>query len=355
MQRNLINWLALLRTVDIGPIKFKNFLQTDPFLETLPQVARDTLHNSKHLIKQDLAWAEQNNCHVVLLCDNDYPKLLRTIHAPPPVLFIKGNRHLLDKPQIAIVGSRCASTVGEQTAFKFAAEFASYHIAVTSGLATGIDAASHKGALSKGATIAVLAHGLDLIYPREHYKLANKIIDNGALISEFPIGTQPIPGNFPRRNRIISGLALGVVVIEASIKSGSLITVNHALEQGREVFAVPGSIYNNNVKGCHQLIKQGAKLVENVSEVIEELGFTNATINLQNKSDKLNYIRPKENLDGLQTKILDSISYETTTTDLIINRSGLIPSTVNAVLVNLELNGYIVSVPGGYTRLLLEI
>jgi DNA processing protein len=194
-----------------------------------------------------------------------------------------------------------------------------------------------------------------LIYPREHYKLANKIIDNGALISEFPIGTQPIPGNFPRRNRIISGLALGVVVIEASIKSGSLITVNHALEQGREVFAVPGSIYNNNVKGCHQLIKQGAKLVENVSEVIEELGFTNATINLQNKSDKLNYIRPKENLDGLQTKILDSISYETTTTDLIINRSGLIPSTVNAVLVNLELNGYIVSVPGGYTRLLLEI
>ena len=354
MQRKLINWLALLRTVNIGPIKFKNFLQTDPLLETLPQIAKDTLRNHRHLINQDLSWAEQNNCHIMLFCDNDYPKLLRTIHAPPPVLFIKGNRKLLDKPQIAMVGSRHASNIGEQTAFRFAAEFSSCNIVVTSGLATGIDAASHKGALSKGSTIAVLAHGLDLVYPKEHYKLANRIIENGAVISEFPIGTQPIAGNFPRRNRIISGLTLGVVVIEATVKSGSLITVNHALEQGREVFAVPGSIYDNNVKGCHQLIKQGAKLVENVYEVIEELGFTNATINLQNKSDKLNYIRSKETLDGLQTKVLDNVSYETTNTDIIINRSGLIPSTVNAVLVNLELNGYIVSVPGGYAKLLLE-
>ena len=354
MQKNLINWLALLRTVDVGPIKFKHFLQSDPLLEKLPKIAQDTLYKSRHIIDRDVFWAEQDNCHIMLLCDSDYPPLLRAIHAPPPVLFVRGNRNILSKPQISIVGSRRASNVGEQTAFKFAAEFSRYNLVVTSGLATGIDAASHKGAISQGVTIAVLAHGLDLVYPKAHYNLASKIAKNGALISEFPLGVQPISSNFPRRNRIISGLALGVVVIEASVNSGSLITVNHALEQGREVFAVPGSIYDKNVKGCHQLIKQGAKLVENVSEIIEELGLISSTINLHNKTDKLDYIRPKENLDGLQTKILDNISYELTATDIIINRSGLSPSTVNSVLVNLELNGYIVSVPGGYAKLLLE-
>ncbi len=351
MQKNLINWLALLRTADVGPVKFKNFLQIDPFLDTLPPIAKNTLINSRCLINQDLLWAEQENCHIMLLSDDDYPQLLRNINSPPPVLFIKGDKSILNKPQIAMVGSRNASPLGIQTAFRFAKEFSKYNIVVTSGLAAGIDAASHKGALSNGDTIAVLAHGLDLIYPKENTPLADNIIKNGAVISEFPIGTPPKANNFPRRNRIISGLSLGVVVIEASIKSGSLITVDHALEQGREVFAVPGSIYDYNVRGCHHLIRQGARLVETVSEIIEELGFLNMAINLQNRSDKLNYIKVKEPLDSLQTKILNNVTYNATATDLIINRSGLAASIVNSVLVNLELGGYIVSVPGGYTKL----
>jgi len=350
-QRNLINWLALLRTKDIGPVAFKQFLQKDPLLEVLPAVARETLANNKSLIHKDLAWAEQNNCHIMLLCDDDYPKLLKSIHAPPPVLFIKGNKKLLDKPQIAMVGSRNSSKIGEQTAFKFAAELAGFHLVITSGLALGIDAASHRGALSTGTTIAVLAHGLDLIYPKEHYKLAENITKNGAIISEFPLGTRPLAGHFPRRNRIISGLALGVIVIEASIKSGSLITVNHALEQGREVFAVPGSIYENNAKGCHQLIRQGAKLVENISEVIEELGIIKSIAHLPAKTAKTTE-KPAESLDDIQLKILDSLSYDTASPDLIINRSGLAPNIVNSALVNLELTGYIISVPGGYIKLL---
>lgn len=354
MQKNLINWLALHRTSTIGPIKFKSFLQEDPFLDKLPIIAKSTLHNNKKLIDQDLLWAEQKNCHIMLFCDEDYPKLLRHIHDPPPVLFIKGNRKLLNGLQIAMVGGRKASKIGTQTAFKFASELAKLNIIITSGLALGIDAASHKGALSNGSTIAVLAHGLDLIYPKEHYNLAAVIADNGAIISEFPIGILPEPWFFPRRNRIISGLAVGVVVIEASLKSGSLITVNHALDQGREVFAVPGSIYDYNVKGCHKLIRQGAKLVENVSEIIDELGFITKAVNLQNKLDKLNYIKEKKSLDDLQTKILDSISYEATSMDAIISHSGFMPNIVNSAIVNLELNGYIISVPGGYAKLLLE-
>ena len=354
MQKNLINWLALLRTAGIGPIKFKNYLQLDPLLKNLPDIAKATMQHSQCLINQDLEWAQQKNCHIMLLSDDDYPRLLRNIAAPPPVLFIKGNRGVLSKPQIAIVGSRCASNIGEQTAFRFAAELSKLNIATNSGLAVGIDAASHRGALSieKGVTIAVLGHGLNIIYPGQHCKLAESIVSNGAVISEFPIGVRPSANNFPRRNRIISGLTLGVVVIEASVKSGSLITANYALEQGREVFAVPGSIYDQNIAGCHKLIKQGAKLVENISEIVEDLGFLHAGVNVQNQIDKLNYINMQNSLDNLQTKILDSVSYETTATDLIINRSGLTPSIVSSALVNLELSGYIISVPGGYARLL---
>ena len=355
MHKNIHNWLALLRTTGVGPIHFHQLLQNDPYLDTLPKIAKDTLSSCKQLIYQDLLWADQNDCHIMLFCDDDYPKLLRNIHAPPPILFIKGKRRLLDKPQIAIVGSRKASNIGVQTAFKFGKELSSENIVVTSGLASGIDAASHKGALSQGYTIAVVANGLDIVYPRSHLQLVEQIVNKGAVISEFPLGTRPLAGHFPRRNRIISGLSVGVIVIEAAINSGSLITVNHALEQGREVFAVPGSIYDKNVQGCHKLIKQGAQLVGSVAEVIEALGFSKAVLNLQKKTDALNYIEAQGHLDILQIKILDNISYETTSTDLIINRSGISPNVVNSALVNLELNGYITSVPGGYARLLMEI
>lgn len=350
---HIANWLALLRTSGIGPAKFKKYLQTDPLLKNLPDIAKQTWQQSKDLIQHDLEWAQQKNCHIMLLCDDDYPRLLRIIESPPPVLFIKGDRGVISNPQIAIVGSRLSSKIGEQTAFRFSTDLSKFNIITTSGLALGIDAASHRGALSAGKriTIAVLGHGLNMVYPRQHCKLADSIVSNGgAIISEFPLGIMPCAGNFPRRNRIISGLALGVVVIEASINSGSLITVNYALEQGREVFAVPGSIYDQNVKGCHRLIKQGAKLVENVSEIVEDLGFTHVRENIQNKINNLDI--STLNLDEVQTKILNSVSYETTATDIIIDRSGLTPSAVGSVLVNLELSGYITAVPGGYARLL---
>ncbi len=355
MQSNLVNWLALLRTPGVGPVKFKNFLHQDPFLYNLPDLAKDTINIHKDLINKDLEWAKQPNCHIMLLCDDDYPRPLRIISSPPPVLFIKGSRELLNKPQIAIVGSRKASNIGQQTAFKFAAEFSRLNIAITSGLAIGIDAASHNGALSvdHGKTIAVLGHGLNMVYPRQHCNLAESIVFNGgAIISEFPIGVRPIASNFPRRNRIISGLSVGVVVIEAAKNSGSLITVNYALEQGKEIFAVPGSIYDQNVKGCHKLIREGAKLVENVAEIVEDLVFVNAKPNMSNNARVLNDINNFSDLDDLKVKILNSVSYAATAMDIIINRSGLTSGVVSATLVNLELSGYITSLPGGYARLL---
>lgn len=352
MQNNLINWLALLRTNGIGPIKFKNYLKLDPYLHNLPDIAKNTLNKNRKAIKLDLDWASQNNCHIMLISDDDYPKLLKTIADPPPVLFINGNRALLSEAQLAIVGSRNASKLGVEIAFKFAAELSKFKLVITSGLALGIDAGSHKGAMyaNRESTIAVLGHGLDIIYPKKHLSLAEQIIsNNGAIISEFPLGVQPLGINFPRRNRIISGLSLGTLVIEASVNSGSLITADYAIEQGREVFAIPGSIYDQNVKGCHKLIKQGAKLVENSQEIVEDLGFMNCNDKVVNKLEILSKINC---LDDFQKRILTSISYETTSTDVIINRSGLMTNVVNSRLVSLELSGYITSVPGGYIRLM---
>ena len=356
MLKNLFNWLALLRTPTIGPVKFKQYLSQDPLLERLPKIACDAISHSKDLIKQDLKWAEQPDCHIMLLSDNDYPKLLREISSAPPILFIKGNKELLSKAQVAMVGSRGASNIGKQTASRFAAELSRLNFVVTSGLALGIDTASHQGALSvgKNTTIAVLGQGLNMIYPKQNCKLADSIVFNsGALVSEFPTGVMPLAINFPRRNRIISGLSLGVVVIEASINSGSLITVNYALEQGKEIFAVPGSIYDQNVQGCHKLIKQGAKLVENVAEIVEDLGFINNRVSMQhNNAHLVNNVAVSSDLNMAQQKILDSVTYATTAVDIIINRSGLTPSVVTATLVNLEFSGYITAVSGGYARLL---
>lgn len=296
------------------------------------------------------------NCHIILFNDVYYPKLLKNIYAPPPVLFVQGDLNLLNKPQIAIVGSRKASYTGMQTAFNFGSSLAKNNIIVTSGLAKGIDTASHQGALSNGATIAVIANGLDIVYPKSNIHLVEQITQKGAIISEFPLGVLPLPGHFPRRNRVISGLSLGVIVVEASINSGSLITANHAVEQGKEVFAVPGSIYSSNSQGCHKLIQQGAQLVSKVEEVVEALGWSNAIMkstNMVNNLQSAQQGRPV--LDDLQTRILSSISYETTSVDLIVARSSLLPNIVNSVLVELELNGYITTVSGGYTKLLMGI
>ena len=226
------------------------------------------------LADRALHWAETPNRRIITIFDPDYPDLLREIPAPPIVLFTHGNCAVLHDPQIAIVGSRKASHYGMEAAFHFARLLSERGFTVTSGLATGIDGSAHRGALDASSpTVAVYGCGIDRIYPSVHRELAEKIYACGVLLSEFPLGSPPRPYHFPRRNRIISGLCFGTLVVEAAAKSGSISTAMHALEQGREVFAVPGSIRNPLSAGCHLLIKQGATLVNEINDLIDQLPF----------------------------------------------------------------------------------
>ena len=223
-------------------------------------------------LEADLDWLEQHHAHVLRGDDARFPQLLREIADPPPLLYVLGDIELLSSVQLAVVGSRRPSRGGCEHAYGFAKQLASDGWTITSGLALGIDGEAHRGALDAGGkTIAVLGTGLDLPYPHRHRQLYNEIAEHGAVISEWPLRSPPLAGHFPRRNRIISGLSLGVLVVEAALQSGSLVTARLALEQNREVFAIPGSIHNPAVKGCHELIRQGAKLVEHVGHIEEEL------------------------------------------------------------------------------------
>lgn len=225
-------------------------------------------------IAPTLKWLEKDNTHLVTLADETYPKQLLEISNPPAILFAIGNLHWLNHPSIAMVGSRSATPQGEKNAEEFAESLCNQGLCVVSGMALGIDGAAHRGALkANGATIAVVGTGLDIVYPARHRDLAHQIAQRGLIISEFPLGTSSKAQNFPRRNRIISGLSLGCLVVEANIDSGSLISARLATEQGREVFAIPGSIHSPVAKGCHLLIKQGAKLVENTQDILEEINW----------------------------------------------------------------------------------
>lgn len=317
------------------------------------------------LIENCLKWNEQENNHIITLLDDNYPQLLKEIASPPLILFVKGNIKILNSRQIAIVGSRNPSPTGIENAYAFAKELAS-NFTITSGLALGIDTISHEGAIAaKSKTIAILGTGIDQIYPKSNAALAERIIDYaGALVSEFAIGTKAIACNFPRRNRIISGLSLGTLVIEASLQSGSLITAHFALEQGREIFAIPGSIHNPLAKGCNAIIRQGAKLVETVNDILEEFGSIinvantdKITENLQNKINATEKIISEKKtakikkLDNNQKMLLDCVNFETTPIDLIVNRSGFESKEVVAILLMLELDDLIKSVPGGYVKI----
>ncbi len=280
--------------------------------------------------------------------DEDYPTLLKEMPDPPPVLFIRGDRNLLDSLQVAMVGTRNPSPMAMKTARAFAKSFADFGLTVTSGLALGVDQAAHKGALdSTGKTIAVAATGLDRVYPASHKALAAEIIETGALVSEFPIGTQPKPGYFPRRNRIISGLSLGVLVVEAAIKSGTLVTAKHAMEQGREVFAIPGSIHNPLAKGCHHLIRQGAKLVETADDVLEELGhLSRAAVGEENGQNKA----MAENdlpIEGDYAALLDKMGFDPTSVDELIAETHFTAEEISSMLLVMELEGLVSSAPGG--------
>ncbi len=244
-------------------------------------------------IKIQLDWLSQPNNHLITLADENYPNLLLQTADPPPILFAKGHLSCLQHPSIAIVGSRNPTVQGERNAHDFALLLAQFGFNIVSGLAIGIDAAAHRGALNaKGRTIAVVGTGLDVVYPSQHRDMAHAVIEQGLLISEFALGTPSLPRNFVQRNRVISGLSMGCLVIEASLQSGSLITAKFATEQDREVFAIPGSIHSPQSKGCHQLIKQGAKLVDTVQDILQELK-SEQFARVSNTSLKKNFQRQK--------------------------------------------------------------
>lgn len=359
-------WLALHRTPGIGPATFQRVLSAFPTLSNffgLPAAERHTiLKASKAMnaspaepdwrsVESDLAWCAVDRHHVLTLRDPRYPSLLREIPDPPPLLFVRGEVDLLSRPQIAMVGSRNPTPGGRQTATDFARLLGQCGLVVTSGMALGIDAASHLGALSAGAqTIAVSGTGPDLVYPARHRELAGKILGQGAIVTEFPPGTPPVAGNFPRRNRIISGLSLGTLVVEAAPRSGSLITARLAAEQGREVFAVPGSIHNPMARGCHALIRQGAKLVETVDDIVEELGalaaFSMAGRAAQAAVDGMG----ETTQSGSHEVLFETLGYEPISIDVLVERSGLTADVVSSMLLTLELQGRVTSTGGLYCR-----
>ncbi len=355
-------WLALLRTPQVGCRTFLKLLNDvgDPrelFSESRHSLAllgikepsiEAILKPDWDRVDEDMAWAEQGLCHILRINDDSYPLLLKEISDPPPVLFVRGSLPVISSLQLAMVGSRNPSPVGKKIADDFSRHMTMTGLTITSGLALGIDAASHQGALDvKGKTVAVTGTGLDRVYPARHKRLAEMILDGGgALVSEFPPGTKAHASNFPRRNRIISGLSLGVLVVEAAINSGSLITARLALEQGREVFAIPGSIHNPLAKGCNGLIRQGAKLVETAQDVIDELDQYRGEREIAPCLEATESLE-KEEIDAAHQKLLQYIGYEPTSVDVLTAEMGERVEVISSMLLVLELKGIVSSAPGG--------
>ena len=305
-------------------------------------------------VEADLRWLADSDCQLLAATDPDYPELLRQSPDAPGVLYVRGDVSLLAEPQLAMVGSRNPTAGGRATAREFAASFARLGLGITSGLALGIDAACHEGALAGGGiTVAVLACGLDTIYPAEHVGLAQRIEASGALVSEFPPGTQPLPAYFPQRNRIIAGLAHGTLVVEAAQRSGSLITARLAGNAGREVFAIPGSIHNPLARGCHALLRQGAKLVERVDDVLAELKISlSDQLLADQKSTPVAAPHEGPALDKAYEILLDALAFEPASVDSLIDRTGLNSESIASMLLILELGGHVAPHPGGrYSRM----
>jgi DNA processing protein len=296
------------------------------------------------LLAPTFTWLQDSNNHIIMLADSDYPQALLNITDPPLLLYVKGRLDLLNHSALAIVGSRNATPQGNSNAEAFAKSLSDAGLCIISGMAHGIDAAAHRGALKgQGSSIAIVGTGLDKVYPAANRDLAHALAEHGAIISEFPLGTPPLASNFPRRNRIISGMSIGCLVVEASLQSGSLITARLALEQGRDVFAIPGSIHAPQSKGCHALIKQGAKLVEAAQDILEELGGL--------------IVKPEISLSQPATssaegELLGHLGFDPTNIDTLAERSGLTVSQLSAMLLTLELEGRVSALPGGlYQRI----
>lgn len=369
VESNLRDWLQLWHVPGIGP---RTYLQLLRYFDHKPvNILRAGLNElvaiglTKNLasaiskpcssrVDIDLAWLNaSSNHHITTWQDVCYPAYLREIADPPPLLYIKGElTSLSGHPGLAIVGSRKATTLGKQNAFRLARELATLGITIVSGLANGIDGQAHRGALASasGQTIAVLASGLDTIYPSHHTALSQEIIGHGALISEFPLATKPLPQHFPRRNRIISGLCLGAIIIEAAPKSGSLITAQYALEQNREVFALPGPMNSPQSTGCHQLIQNGAKLVTGIEDILVECPriYTLQTSSYHSSKQKM------EQSSGVG-QLLDILEYVPVPMDILIEKSGLTPDQVSSMLIELEVSGHVIcDAYGLYSRSALE-
>lgn len=357
---DLIYWLGLHHALGSTPRTLRLLLETFQSPEEIISIHKKNPTHLKltplqhqrlrkinwTLIDNDLSWQQSHLAHhIITFNDSRYPPDLKEIHDPPIILYVKGQPECLLKSQIAIVGSRNPTPAGEETAYHFAEQLGLAGLAITSGMALGIDYQAHRGALAaKTPTLAVLGSGINIIYPKKHVKIANEMSLIGAIISEQPINTPAIADNFPRRNRIISGLSLGTLVIEASLKSGSLITARLANEQGREVFAIPSSIKNPLASGCHHLIKHGAKLTESINDILDEFQLkTSITVHKATK-------HLAKHLDHLDNKLIECLDFYVQSAQDLIDLTGVSAKEVCSRLLNLELHGYIKAVSGGYCR-----
>jgi DNA processing protein len=348
-------WAALAGISGLGQASLRSLMQAFPEPEAVwsasgarlipllnPRLAAEIAAGpDQEYLNRVRAWLAEPGNHLLSMQDARFPRLLSEIADPPPLLYVKGDLASLDRPGLAIVGSRNATPQGEANAQAFARTLSDAGLAIVSGLALGIDTAAHRGGLAgMSGSVAVTGTGLDIVYPARNRELAHELAQRGALVSEFPLGTPSIAGNFPRRNRIISGLSLGCLVVEAAPSSGSLITAQLALEQGREVFAIPGSIHSPQSRGCHRLIKQGAKLVENAEDILEELHLSDGA-------------RPSTSASpGAEHPMLTSMGYDPISVDRLCALSGLTAERVSAILLAMELSGLVAPIPGGlYQRI----
>jgi DNA processing protein len=344
----LAAWLSLCLTPGLGASTIRRLLREFGLPENivsadtaaLARIAGDAAAALKSggaqaAVEHALKWSSQAHHHVVTLADTCYPRLLLEIPDPPPLLYARGNIDLLGRPALAVVGSRNGTAQGLRNAEAFARTFSEGGLTIVSGLALGIDAAAHRGGLAgAGSTIAVLGTGIDVVYPKSNAALFEEVAGRGLLLSEYPLGTPSVAHNFPRRNRLISGMSRGCLVVEAAIGSGSLITARLAAEQGREVFAIPGSIHSPLSRGCHSLIKQGAKLVDAAEDVLAEFG-------------SWQHASTAAAAPQIDTGLLAHMGFDPVDIDALCARAGLPAEAVTAELLRLELDGLVATLPGG--------
>ncbi len=371
MSDRLLCWLAVYHTAELGHAAYSQLLQSLGSAEAIlgsssaqltalglaPHQAAAVLDSMRpggrahELAAADLQWASGDHCSIITLQDEHYPTLLREIDCPPPLLFARGLSRVLKMPQIAVVGSRNCSMSGREVAAMFSRQLGSAGLSICSGLASGIDTAAHTASVSANLpTVAVLGNGIDSIYPSRNAKLAAQIGDCGVLVSEFPRGSPPRPEHFPRRNRIISGISLGVLVVEAAMRSGSLITARLAMEQNREVFAVPGSIRTPHSRGCHHLIRQGAQLVETPEEILAACAsLLDFQLQGLDQNDCVAFTAAASG-SASENLVLASLDDDPLSMDGLLSRTRLPLPQLCEALAQLELRLQIALRPGGYVR-----